>query len=94
MQDLNASNLIVGSQDLEDVKGKQQEFAQQHPDFKPLKCSGDTPYLSKVGCIACTDPTPYFNIEIAKCAKCPELSLYNPELRSCQKGGKQYLSNL
>lgn len=50
--------------------------------------------MSKFGCIDCKDPHNYFSLETSKCSKCPEGSTYNPIIRNCQKGGKQYLSNL
>lgn len=38
MQNLDSSNLIVGNLKIEEVKQRQQEFAQKYKDFVPLKC--------------------------------------------------------
>lgn len=94
---LDAENLILGDLNLEELKQKQAEFRKQNEGFTVIECSGETPYLSKQGCIACNAPNNLFSLKSLKCSRCPEGATYNSESRNCESGGAaaggQFVSN-
>lgn len=56
-------------------------------------CPSDKPYaVSGSQCIACQNPTIYFNLETQKCSQCGLNEFYNEKNRQCEKG--VFVSNL
>lgn len=92
MVNLDANNLIIGEYNLDELKKKQEDFKKANPDFVPITCGADTPFLSRQGCIACAEANPYFSLKTFRCSKCPANATYNAEIKNCQEEVKSTIT--
>jgi len=73
--DFEAPNLLLPyGVTITQLKERQERFIKKHPGFTPHKCDADRPYFNCKECIACSDPTPLFNVSNLECTACGENS--------------------
>ena len=78
------TNVIEGSTTTASYNEQINNAISQNPNAIVKTCPDETPYSLIVSCVACSDETPAFNLDLQKCASCPKNMVYDAATKKCK----------